>query len=323
MSDFSDVIFYPDEHTDVRLFYLLNKDNVTYHLTSTNALLTEPKGLGFKRENGYRRVGNHFTLVTKAPTQTTFEGTVLLTPPNAYVKYRDFIKFCLKEPLQLVYRPFDKLDLYNAKGKFEEAHSVSYGPGAAYTYATVNEPFRYRKNVYIEEIEKEELTKYGALEVKIKFTPTTPWYSEYIYGVDPSLNVSSSNPNTVLIDCDAQIDSPCQICIRGPATNPTWAHYNYVNGNSVTAETGKVFTILESNQWLLIDNRYSAETVQYRYIRICNSSGAWIGNIQNLSDFSRERWVNFTPGLNRISVWADSGSPTIQWINVRRFYESV
>ena len=317
--------------SDFRKFWLTDswpgRAAKSYDLTSTSALLVDPKGLGFEHENGYRKVGNRFVLVTKNRKQVPFEGTIVFTPPDAYIKYQEFIDFCLNKQIFLLYRPFDQTDYYKARGKYTETKTVTYGQpiGPVEVESTV---FDYEKAICIEKIEKEELTKYGALEVKIKFVPTTPWYSYERYGTR-AYSTTTENANTILFDCGAQMESPCELLIRGPATNPTWAQYAYdANGNSYTIASGRVFTILDANEWLLVDNRYSnidykGEPLNYRYIRVVNSSGVWTRNVQPYSDFSRERWLNIRPGLNRVSVWADSGSPTIQSIQVKCYYESV
>ena len=295
----------------VRQFKLINSVDESYDITTVKALLTGPKGLGVKRDNNYRRIGNRFYLLSKRRAQEDFTGELVLTPPDAYIKYNEFLAFCSKEPLKLQYRPIDNYDYYMQRG----------------AYPLLD--FEYYQDVMIHTIEKGDLTKYETLECKISLTPMTPWYRMVVVSSSSDDNRGliweetsdwpfvweNDSGKDVLIKSDCHMDSPCRLSIPGPVVHPSWKHY--VNG--VKVSEGDVDCTVPYGHRLIIDN-----TSEDRSILIVNSIGDVIYDAYQDANFPTKRFIDIQNGTNSIHVSGDDGS---EFFNIKLeamlFYESV
>lgn len=295
----------------VRHFTLINSLGQSYDLTNTQALLTDPKGLGMKRQNTYRKLGSRFFLIRAERAQTAFEGEIVFTPPDAYIKYNEFMDFLAREPLVLEYKPIDNYDYYRYRGRFPD------------------HDFIYYQSVMIREVQKGELTTYGTLEVKIQLDPMTPWYrivsaSSIRDENDQGLTweVTSDWPFTwelhsgrnLHLNADCQIPSPCRLLIPGPIVDPEWKHY--VNGSLVA--TGKVKCSIPDEHYLSVDN--TGETSK---MVIINTSGDEINDVYPDSDFSTKRFIEIQNGSNYIAVNYDDANFYNIRVEAMLYYESV
>lgn len=295
----------------VRHFTLINSVGEEYDITNKQVLLSEPSGLGIKRDNRYRRVGNRFYLLSKRRAQENFKGVVNFTPPDAYIKYNEFVEFLSKEPLKLRYKPIDNYDYYKYRGVFPKWDYVFY------------------QNVMIGSLSKQDLTKYGSLECQLELTPLTPWYRNLIVtseDFEKKIGVvweqtstwewqwETENRNTLVIDSDCHMPSPVKIMIPGPAVHPRWAHY--VN-NDLVAE-GAVDNVIPANYFLVIDN-----TTDEYSVTLQNANGVIIQNLYQDCDFSKDKFIEIQNGSNVIASYFDDMSDNVIIAEVMLFYESV
>lgn len=295
----------------VRHFTLINSLGQSYDLTNTQTLLTEPKGLGMKRQNTYRKLGSRFFLIRAEHAQTPFEGEIIFTPPDAYIKYNEFMSFLTHEPLILQYKPIDNYDYYRYRGRFPD------------------HDFIYNKSVMIREVQKGDLTTYATLDVKIQLEPTTPWFrqvsaSSKLDENDRGLTweVTSDWPFTweqhsgrvLALASDCQIPSPCRLLIPGPIVNPEWRHY--ANGSLVA--TGKVKCSVPDDHYLSIDNLGEASKMV-----IINRLGDEINDVYPDSDFSTKRFLEIQNGNNYITVNYDDASFYNIQLEAMLYYESI
>lgn len=295
----------------VRQFTLINAVGEEYDVTTKEVLLTEPSGLGMKRENNYRRVGNRFFLLSKRRSQTQFQGTLVFTPHDAYIKFNEFMAFCTKEPLKLRYKPIDNYDYYIARGTFPVWDYVFY------------------QDVMIESIEKGELTKYGSLEPKISLSALTPWYRDLVIQsitADTSSGViweesstwpwhwESSSGRNITIESDAHMPSPCILKIPGPAVNPRWTQY--VNGKKYA--TGYCEVVVPYGHFLVIDNISESPS-----ITLVNGNDEIIRDVYQDGDFTQKRFIEIQNGTNSIVATFDDAETGVMIVEAKLFYESV
>lgn len=294
-----------------RHFMLINADGEEYDITNTKVLLTSPSGLGMKRENSYRRIGNRFYLLSVKRGQENFKGELTFTPPDAYIKYNEFMAFCTKEPLKLRYKPIDNQEYYEIRGSYPKWDYVFY------------------QDVMLASIEKADLTKWETLECNIELTPLTPWYRDLtlmstIVDKDDGVVWEQSSTftwkwengsvNNIQFEADCQMDSPCKLMIPGPATSILWRHYV----NSKEIEQGSLDFVIPFGHYLVIDNTGETYTITLQ-----KENGEIINDIYQNVDFLKDKFLNIKNGINSIVAnLGDSGNyPMI--LEVKLYYESV
>lgn len=152
-----------------RRFILRNGSNDTYNITSENTLFYDPSGLGYERDETFRRVGDRFVLVSTAPRQQTISGKLALIGNDPYESYFHFVQFCNNTPLTLIYQPNPAAE--NKKHIGEDTYIVSGIP--------------YERSVRVRRLEKTEINKYGYLDIGIDFDCLTPWYKPIEVFTDP------------------------------------------------------------------------------------------------------------------------------------------
>lgn len=294
----------------VRYFRLINALGQIYDITTTEALFSSPKGMGLEREETYRPIGARFALVSSIPKQVPLEGKLILTPPDAYIKYSEFMEFCTYTPLTIHYKPIDEYEYYQLRGVY------------------TGKDFNYFKEVTITEVDKGELTKFATLEVDIKMMPLTPWYRrlDLSSDVNPDAGLiweqtsdwsflfENENTKTITFESDSTYPSPIRLIIPGPADTPEWKHF--VNG--VLASTGKLNYTVGVNEFLVIDDLGDTCSM---YIK--NGSGQVIANVYQNSDFSTQRFMQIQNGTNSIVVDDATGNSINIQAEVRLYYESV
>lgn len=295
----------------VRHFTLINSVGEEYDITNKQVLLSEPSGLGIKRDNNYRRVGNRFYLLSKRRAQENFKGVVNFTPPDAYIKYNEFVEFLSKEPLKLRYKPIDNYDYYKYRGVFPKWDYVFY------------------QNVMIGSLSKQDLTKYGSLECQLELTPLTPWYrSLYLTSEDKehkpgvvwertstfTWEWETNDVKRLRFDADCHIPSPIKVMIPGPAVHPSWRHYV---DNTLVRE-GSIDCVVPVNHNLVIDN--TSDTFR---VVIETTGGEYVRNVYQDCDFSKDKFIEVQNGSNVISAtFTETDNNSIN-AEVMLFYESV
>ncbi len=153
-----------------RHFTLRNGSGDICNITTTSILFHDLNGLGYEREDAYRRVGDRFVLVASGLRQQTISGKVALTGDDPYESYFNFVQFCNNTPLILIYQPNPSMEGQKHIG--ETTDIVSGIP--------------YERNVRVRRMEKTEINQYGYLDVGIEFDCLTPWYKPIEVITDPT-----------------------------------------------------------------------------------------------------------------------------------------
>ena len=296
----------------MRTFILINGAGETCNITDKQLFFHGPSGLGFKRTEKFRQVGDRFVLVNRKPSQGQIKGSVAFCSEDPYLAYYNFLQFLSREPLRLAYVPDNTKDPRIASGT------------------------TYMRNVTISSVEKTELEREGYLDCSITFNALTPWYKymaisngviddsdllkwgvtwgyieDDIYGIKwGPLDEFSRG-----IRSESITVSPARLTIYGPLTNPVWTHY--VNG--YVYETGKLTTSIESNEYLVVDNVSDPYSIKkYR-----GTDAAELGDLYQYSDFTTSRFINIQNGANTISVTDDEDRKPIVKLEAYIYYESV
>ena len=294
-----------------RQFSLMNGNGEELNLLTSSIFLYEPEGLGYSRNDEYRRVGNRWVLVSAGFSQNPISGKLCFFTEDPYTQYLDFIKFTQIAPLVLLYRP---------------------------NPLTTNV---YRRLVRISKLDKGEINQLGYLECEINFLPLAPWYRPYKdstnttwWAEGPNGNswhwVMSGDQNSIKwsgsfagvtstiakIESDSRMDSPCRIKIYGPMTNPSYVHY--VDDKAITH--GKILTTIPAGQYLMVDNTEDP----YKIVLCDMATDEIVSNQYQNSDFTTGRFVSLQYGVNSIRFDGDHVNDTnMLSIEGMIYYESV
>lgn len=277
----------------IRNFKLINALGQEYSLMNTlDGVLYQPDGLGFDDVTEYEQIGEFFAPLTEKFDQQVITGNMVFAY-KPYVKYLEFTKFCVHSPLSLIYE--------TDAGTFQI-------------------PCRLTK------IEKGDTDKQTYLECSVEFTALARMYKtvvanntgsagggkkydytyDYVYG--------DFVADTVTIDSDSVVSSPCRISIFGPCTQPEWIHY--VNGKQVA--TGYYSGTIPASHKLVIDTTSSPYSIEEQDI-----SGNLIADRYELCDFSTERFFLLEYGHNTISVSHTDVDTIRVMVEGYIFYETV
>lgn len=282
-----------------RQFSLMNGNGEELDLLTTSLFLYKPEGLGYTRDDEYRRAGSRWILVNTHLEQNPISGKLLFFTEDPYARYFEFIKFTQVAPLVLIYQP---------------------NPLTSKVY---------RRLVRISKLEKSDINKEGYLECPIDFTPLAPWYRPFsdsntstwwdwhwIIGRDEDSIKWYKSPGFLTIESDSHMDSPCRIKMYGPLTNPGWRHYV----NDELFADGTVYVTVEQGQYLMVDN-----TEDPYKIVICDSStDEIISNVYQKSGFTTERFINLQYGTNSIRyAGSTAGATNMMTVEGMIYYESV
>ena len=275
----------------MRQFTLINANGETYNITEKKkSFFHSVKGLGFAEENTYQRVGNRFVMLSNRKKQGEIEGELKFWNPGAQAEYEKFVKFTQILPIKIAYTPINRT--YYANGTISD---IDYSED-------------------------------NALTVTIKFTPVTPFYEKVnvvtyptdenhvgkIYNYEYPYVYSSSVSNTVVVNMDTSMESPCRFTIYGPVTNPTWKHY--VNNKLYT--TGGITGSIPSGNRLVIDTTGDTFTMQQ-----LDPLGNLVQDMYQSSDFGTERAIYLQRGQNRITV-EDNGSNKVAVVAEAEIYHA-
>lgn len=265
----------------LRVFKIRNANGVELDLTTVGEIvLYDVDGLGYGTDPVMQRIGNHFAVLSDNLQQGEINGEARFWQPGAYKSYLDFAQFCQVKPITLVY--------HHDAGEF------------------------FRDGI-MRSVSKAE-TGGSALTSQIVFLATTPFYKtiyqynegsgttgkKYIYRYPYRYGTSASQ--SIVIDCDTNLESPVRIEIYGPAVNPVWRHYL----NNVLRATGGVNATIEAGRKLIIDTT----TIPYQIIQT-DLSNKFVGDLYQQSVFSTERFIMLGRGQNVISV-AQSGAGVVK-----------
>lgn len=258
----------------MRFFKLINSAEAEYDLNSLDHFFRDVKGMGFDLENAYQRRGRNWILLESNLQQKPLTGKIRFKTDS---QYRAFILFCRAGDMTLIYK-------HEATGD------------------------EYRRTVQLTSCTKDEKEHTKTYDVSVTFTPLTAWYNEVEAVVTPTEEVepdeypmpypfryASVAKMEISTRNDAEDDSPAELYIYGPCTNPSWRHY--ANGELVA--TGALTAEIPSGDHVVVSTAGGeCSIIEY------DIYDQYVRDLYNASDFSTKRFIYLQRGRNRIVVSA-------------------
>lgn len=277
----------------IRQFTLTNSLGADYSLMQeSNGIYFNPDGLGFDDVTEYQQIGEYFSPLTERFGQQVITG-VMVFANDPYVTYNEFTKFCQHQPLNLTYE--------TDAGTFKipvRLTKIEKGDTQGWTYLECNVEFTALARLYKTVVANNTGSAGGGKVYDYEY--------DYIYG--------DFVADTVTIESDSVVQSPCQISIFGECTQPTWRHY--VNG--VQVATGYYSGTIPSNHKLVIDTTTTPYSITERDV-----ADNLIADRYELCDFSTQRFFLLDYGKNTISVGHSDPDPIRLMVEGYIFYETV
>ena len=278
----------------MRKFYLTNAKGKTIDLQSrSDILLYNQTGLGYVEDANYVRIRNSYSLTSKYIKQHEIDCKLVFSGENFYKKYYDFVRFCQDTPLTLRYKIHDTFYLNVRLAEISKTQGVSN----LHMFCDV----KFVASGLFYQI----VSRYVGPAV-ITDLPTYPYVYDDVY--PPEVLQS------VVVESDSELESPCKITIYGEATNPEWRHYV----NSQLIEIGRYTGTIAAGHTLVIDST----TIPYS-ITEYDSSGQVVADRYAGCDFSTERFFHLQRGNNRISVSHDGTNSLALKVEGKIEYASV
>lgn len=237
------------------------------------------EGFGYRDTTEFIKIGNDYFPLEETSEQGALE-TTLLFMDTSNAKYYEFVKHCRHDPLLLLYG--------NENGDF-------YVPCKLQSISKIDQKGLRR---FIAPV---KLTQTGNLYRRITaYNSGTltggKYYGDNGEGYTYDYTYSSEILNTVVLQSDSYVESPCILTIYGPVTNPVWRHYL----ESELVESGAYTGTIPSGNYLVIDSK----TMPYS-ITEYNSSGAVVADRYQLCDFSTDRFMHVGEGENAYVISQD------------------
>lgn len=183
---------------DVRSFWIINSQGTRYDLTKENGtvFLSDPEGLGFKKNYTSQRVGNSELITSTEFAMLDIEGELLFLDSINGVKYQayeNFIQFAKFKPLELHYETPNNIDSYHCEILFIQA-------------------------------DKGEVGQDGILRVPVVLHRTTDWLTDTTY-----VHILTNDPVGMGKFHNAQGDSPYMLFYDDTeyVGDSAKAHYSY------------------------------------------------------------------------------------------------
>lgn len=207
-----------------RKFWLTNGAGQRYDLTNLdeniplNAFFNNPKGLGSVSEISSVRVGNSQVVNGLSWQFIDISGDVILPTDgkNAtpYSRYRNFISFCSKQPLEMHYQtPDNSGGSYSRQVILSSVEKAEIEPeGFTLVVPCIFSPLEFWKDSEASEI---------LITTEVPLGKSYPLKRQYAYaagGLDGTSLTSLSDTSI-----------PIEVNIVGNATNPTWSIYDSDN----------------------------------------------------------------------------------------------
>lgn len=277
----------------IRKFKIINSNGDSFDLNSKLSLYHSIDGFGYTDSTQYEQIGTNFYPLETMFSQGQMKGKILFSGKDAYQNYRSFARFVRATPLTLIYQTDDT----------------------------------FRVPVRLTELGKSELVEGGqGLDCDVCFTALGLYYksiNQYsgtleiggkIYDYEYPYTYADVSQNTVEIQSDSYMDSPCKIIIFGPCTNPVWKHY--INNNLVA--TGSYEGSLMADHKLVIDTTEIPFSISER-----GAMDELVADRYQFCDFNTERFIHLGNGSNRISVTHDGLNNVKVLVEGRISYETV
>lgn len=273
----------------IREFRLKNAIGNEWDLNDRSSFLQDPDGLGFEYDVEYQQIGNIFIKLTDNMKQKEASGQIVF---KTYNRYHYFCLFIQHKPIVLQY---------------------------------TTQAGTFNMDVSIDRLDKSELDT-GGLYCDVRIIGLSTFYKVIraendgsivagkIYPYSYNYRYSDYSQGAVQFESDSVLDSGVKITILGPCTNPSWTHY--INGK--ISSSGKVNCKIKDGNRLVVDNtKIPYEIAEY------DSTGTYVQNLYQESDFSTERFINLGFGSNKIA-FSHEGENSIALIaEGKLIYESV
>lgn len=273
----------------MRKFKLINATGAEYDMMRTDGFLYDPAGLGWGYETAVVDVGEAYIPTEKTYTRPAPSGSMIF---KSYAVYNEFLRFIQAGGLTLAYMPLTSwryLDVSVFLGKTEIKPDtnrltcdISFS-GLSHWYS--------RQKVY----RTGDDNNYSAKRYTFQYSNNTP-SGDYGY-------IYSSNQGRAEIS-NGPLSSYCKITIKGPATSPSWTLYD---SNDTQIASGAVNATISAGRMLVINSRPS-ETALAEYDA---TTGAYVQNLYQNSDFTTERFIVIPPGEGYYMVFSDGGGGTL------------
>jgi hypothetical protein len=260
----------------MRFFKLINLAGDEYDLNSREHFFRDVKGMGFDLENTYQRRGRSWIMLESNVQQKALTGKIRF---KTDAQYRAFVLFCRESDLTLIYKHEDTGE-------------------------------EYKRIVQLTSVTKDEKDRTRTYDTSVTFTPLSAWYKEIEATVTPTTEVEPDEyplpypfryaavaRMEISTRNEAENDSPAELYIYGPCTNPSWRHY----ANGVLMGTGAITAEIPSGDYVVISTAGGeCSIVEY------DKYDQRVRDLYNASDFSTERFIYLQRGRNRIVVSAGS-----------------
>lgn len=260
----------------MRFFKLINSTGDEYDLNSMEHFFRDVKGMGFDLENTYQRRGRSWITLESNVQQKALSGKIRF---KTDAQYRAFVLFCLAGDMTLVYKHEDTGE-------------------------------EFKRAVQLTSVTKDEKEQTRTYDTAVTFTPLGVWYKEIEATVTPTTEVEPDEyplpypfryaavaKMEISARNEAENDSPAELYIYGPCTNPSWRHY----ANGVLMTTGGLTAEIPADDYVVISTAGGeCSIVEY------DKYDQRVRDLYNTSDFSTKRFIYLQRGRNRIVVSAGS-----------------
>ena len=277
-----------------KAFKLVNGSGSVLDISGSDYFFTNISGMGFGRDNKFQSIGSQYKLVSNSFRQSSIKGDVYIYgDDSAAKKYKDFVEFCMSEPVRLLHTP-------ETNGK------------------------EYTVNVLVSSIEIAE-RNIGMIVAKVTFDTLGNWYRDVYssvvaggigktYDYQYSYQYNDTEKGTAFVDVDTSLPSGTVIEIVGPCVNPIWKYY--IDGK--LAGEGKADISIEAGNKLVIDTT----TIPYT-MSVLDMKNQVISNAYNVGDFNTQRFFLAKKGRNRVSIVSQARAETDVLLKVRMEYASI
>lgn len=277
----------------MRKFKIMNGEGKSFDLNSKESFFHSIGGFGYTDSTQFKQIGTDFIPLEEMFSQGELNGSIFFGGIKAYQNYREFTRFVRSTPLTLIYQPDEEFRVPIRLLQIEKGELMEGGIGLNCEVSFIVTGLFYRS------ITKNSDTLYIGGKIY-------PYVYSYAY--------ADISQNTLLIDSDSYVDSPCRISIYGPCVNPVWKHYV----DNVLYETGAYSGTIPDGRKLVIDTTTMPYSITER-----GSGDEIVADRYQMCDFTTERFFLLKHGSNRISVVHDGLNSINMTVEGKISYETV
>lgn len=256
----------------MRKFKIINGEGGTFELNGKAAFFHSVDGFGYTDATEFEQIGTDYIPLDEDFSQGEISGSIFFGGTKAYETYRDFTRFVRATPLTLVYELDEVYKVPVRLTRISKSELISGGLGLNCEVSFVATGLFYK--------------------TEVKYSDTL-YVGGKIYPYEYTYSYSEISQNTLMINSDSYVDSPCKITIYGPAINPIWKHYV----NNELLETGAYAGTIPADHKLVVDTTKIPYSITERGV-----SDEIVADRYQDCDFTTERFFTLKHGINRISV---------------------